>query len=190
MIREGFMKKLFLGIVLISAVVAVGCGDTDGTGGAGGAGGAGGTGGAPIIGPLTWSAPGLTIVGDDCDFFVDEPLVFEMTIEGSNVVMEDADPQSALTVSTDSYSPEDDEVLLTGLAMNDNFPPCVVGLDDAMQLLLDDPDASLDENETVQVTWDHVETDESDVPGDCEGEWFVALPCAGEVTFTLTQDLE
>ena len=101
--------------------------------------------------------------------------------------MEDADPQSGLTVSTDSYSPEEDAVLLTGLATNDNFPPCVVGLDDAMQLTLDDPDLSLDENDTVQVTWDHVETDESDVSGDCEGEWFVALPCSGQATLTLTQ---
>jgi hypothetical protein len=167
--------------------VAVGCGETDGTGGSGGAGGAGG---APIIGPLTWSAPGLTIVGDDCEFFVDEPIVFEMTIQGSNVVMEDADPQSDLAVSTDSYSPEQDEVLLTGFATNDNFPPCVAGLDDAFQLMLDDPDLSLDENDTVQVTWDHVETDESDVIGDCEGEWFIPLPCSGEVTFTLTQQVD
>jgi len=178
------MKRSFLGIVFISAVVAVGCGETDGAGGSGGAGG------APIIGPLTWSAPGLTIVGDNCEFFVDEPIVFEMTIQGSNVVMEDADPQSDLTVSTDSYSPEQDEVLLTGLAMNDNFPPCVVGLDDAMQLTLDDRDLSLDENETVQVTWDHVETDESDVLGDCVDEWFVPLPCEGEATFTLTQQVQ
>lgn len=181
------MKRSFLGIVFISAVVAVGCGETDGAGGSGGAGGAGG---APIIGPLTWSTPGLTIAGDNCEFFVDEPIVFEMTIQGSNVVMEDADPQSDLTVSTDSYSPEQAEVLLTGLAMNDNFPPCVVGLDDAMRLRLDDADLSLDENETVQVTWDHVETDASDTPGDCEGEWFVPLPCEGEATFTLTQQFE
>lgn len=189
MIRERVMKKAFLGMVFISAAAAVGCGETDGTGGAGGEGGAGGAGGAPIIGPLTWTAPGLTIVGDTCEFFVDEALVFEMTIQGSNVVMEDADPESDLVVSTDMYSPEQDQVLLTGIAMNDKFPPCVVELDDAMRLLLDDPDFSLDLNDTVQVTWDHVETDISDTVGDCLGEWFVALPCEGEATMTLTQQI-
>jgi hypothetical protein len=187
------MKRAFLGIAFISAVVAAGCGETDdngGSGGTAGSGGNGGGGGEQIIGPLTWTTPGLTIVGDECEFFVDAAMEFDMTIQGSNVVMEDADPESDLAVSTDSYSPEQDEVTLTGLAMNDNFPPCVVGLDDAMQLGLDDPDLSLDENDTVQVTWDHVETDESDVSGDCEGEWFVSLPCSGEATFTLTQQVE
>lgn len=183
------MKRAFFGIAFIAAVAAAGCSGTDGAGGGGGA-GAGGAGGAPIIGPLTWTTPGLTIVGDNCEFFVDAAMEFEMTIQGSDVLMEDADPESDLTVSTDRYSPEQDEVLLNGFATNTMFPPCVVGLDDAMRLALDDPDLSLDENDTVQVTWDHVETDESDVLGDCLGEWFVPLPCEGEATFTLTQQVE
>jgi hypothetical protein len=183
------MKRACLGIAFICAVAAVGCGETDAAG-TGGSGGAGGAGGAPIIGPMTWTTPGLTIVGDDCDFFVDEALVFEMTIQGSNVVMTDADPESDLTVSADDYSPEQDQVRLTGLAMNSNFPPCVVELDDAMLLVLDDTDVSLDLNDTVQVTWEHVETDISDTVGDCAGEWFVTLPCSGEATFTLTQQVE
>lgn len=148
-------------------------------------GGEGGT-----IGPLTWTTPGLTVVGDDCDFFLDEALTFEMVIQGSTVVLSDADPESSLEVSTDDYSPEQDEVLLTAVVNNESFPPCVVELDDAFQLLLDDPDVSLDQNDTVQVTWNHVETDVSAIEGDCEGEWFVPLPCAGEATFTLTQELE
>ncbi|MFZ1866619.1 MAG: hypothetical protein WAU39_20530 [Polyangiales bacterium] len=182
------MNKAFLSLVLILAAAAWGCDSTSGTGGAGGEGGAGGAGGNGVT--TTWTTPGLTIVGDECDFFVDEALAFDITIDGSMVVMQDADPQSSLEASTDSYSPQQDEVLLNGLATNDNFPPCVVQLDDAFQLLLDDPNVSLDQNDTVQVTWDHVETDVSDVPGDCAGEWFVDLPCSGEATFTLTQQVQ
>ena len=184
------MSKVYLGLAMIFALAALGCSDSDtmGTGGAGGDGGAGGVGGT--IGPLTWTTPGLTVVGDECDFFLDEALTFEMTIQGSTVVLSDADPESALEVSTDNYSPEQDEVLLSAVLNNDNFPPCVVELDDAFQLLLDDPDVSLDQNDTVQVTWDHVETDVSAMVGDCEGEWFVPLPCAGEATFTLTQQVD
>lgn len=166
----------FLSIASISAVVAVGTGcESD----------EGGTGGTTTT---LWTTEGLTIVGDTCEFFVDEPLEFEITIDGSTVTMQDADPQSSLQASTDNYDPTDDEVALTGTTTNDNFPPCVVELNDAFQLTLDDPDSSLDENTTVQVTWDHDEIDVSDTVGDCAGEWFVDLPCAGEATFTLTQD--
>lgn len=185
------MNKVFLSVAFVLALAAWGCesdSSTGGTGGTGGVGGAGGTGG--VIGPLTWSTPGLTVVGDDCDFFADEPLTFEITIVGSTVIMQDADVQSSLEATTDDYSPEQDEILLNGLTTNDDFPPCVVELDDAFRLTLDDPDVSLDQNDTVQVTWDHVETDVSDVANGCEGEWFVPLPCAGEATFTLTQQFE
>jgi hypothetical protein len=170
----------FLSIALISAAAAVGTGCESDEGGTGGTGG--------TIGPLTWTTPGLTIVGDTCEFFVDEPLAFEITIEGSTVTLQDADPQSSLQASTDNYDSTDDEVALTGTTTNDNFPPCVVELNDAFELTLDDPDSSLDENTTVQVTWDHDEIDISDTVGDCAGEWFVDLPCAGEATFTLTQE--
>ncbi len=71
----------------------------------------------------SWTTPGQTIVGDDCDFFVDEALAFEITIDGSTVIMQDADPQSSLEASTDNYSPEQNEVLLTGTTTNDDFPP-------------------------------------------------------------------
>lgn len=163
-----------------------GSGGTAGSGGSVGAGGSGGFGGEAVIGPLTWTSTGLTIVADDCEFFVDEALTFEIRIQGSAVDMM-ADPHSSLAASTDNYSPESDTVLLTGSQINENFLPCRVDLQDAFALTLDDPNVSLDQNSTVQVTWDHVEADVSDNPGDCEGEWFVSLPCSGEATFTLTQ---
>jgi hypothetical protein len=125
-------------------------------------------------------------VGDTCEFFVDEPLEFEITIDGSTVTMDETG--SSLQASTDSYEPTDDEVTLEGEALNDDYPPCVAQLNDAFALTLDDPDLSLDENTTVEVTWDHDELDVSDTVGDCAGVWFVDLPCAGEATFTLTQD--
>jgi hypothetical protein len=183
------MNKVILAIGLIAVVAAWGCESDTGIGGSGGTAGTGGTGGSGgVIGPLTWTTPGQTIVGDDCDFFADEALAFEITIDGSTVIMQDADPESSLEASTDNYSPEQNEVLLTGTTTNDNFPPCIVELEDAFRLLLDDPDVSLADNDTVQVTWDHTEADVSIVAGDCEGEWFVPLPCSGEVTFTLTQE--
>lgn len=172
----------FLAVASMCAVVATGTGcETD-------EGGTGGTGGT--IGPLTWTSGDLTIIGDECEFFdPNEMLTFAITIDGSTVTMEVTDPPGiGLQVSTDNYDPADDAVLLTGIATNDEFPPCVVELADAFELSLDDPDSSLDENVTVQVTWSHSETDVSDTVGDCQGEWFVDLPCSGEATFTLTQE--
>lgn len=185
------MKNVVWVVAFLSAAIALGCSSSDesGMGGAGASGGAGGEGGSGgVIGPLTWTTPGLTVVGDDCDFFVDEALEFEITIDGSMVVMQDVN--TSLVASTDSYSPEQDEVRLTGETTNESFPPCVVRLDDAFQLQLDDPDLPLDQNDTVQVTWNHVEEDASAMVGDCEGEWFVPLPCVGEATFTLTQQFD
>jgi hypothetical protein len=174
--------------------LAVGCDSTslDGTGG---------TGGTPIIGPLLWTTPGLTIVGDDCDpaFLVDQPLSFELTIQGSDVLLIDADPTAnpatALQGSTDSYVPTADVVLLTGTRDDDQYEAedgCVVRLNDAFRIELSDPSVSLDQNATVQVTWTHDEADVSTVRADACSDpvlvWFNGLPCASEATFTLTQD--
>ncbi len=177
------MNRVFLAVAVISGL-AVGCGEDNpfGTGGAGGA--------PPVIGPLLYTTDGLTIVGDECEFFVDEALGFEITIQGSSVIMQDADPQSSLEASTDSYDPPQAEVLLTGDTTNTNFPPCVVDLGDAFRIEPADPLLALEENTTLNVTWNHTEMDVSDVAGDCEGEWFVPLPCSGEATFTLTQQVE
>lgn len=189
------MTRIFLTIAL-AATVAVGCGDegvngaggSAGTGGSAGAGGEGGAGG--VIGPLTWTSSDLTIVGEDeCMFFLEsEALTFQMTISGSNVTMATQlgdSPDSILSVSTDDYMDTDDEVTLVGSTTNDNFDPCVVMLDDAFRLGLDDPDVSLDQNDTLSVVWDHVEDEVSE--NECMGIWFNDLPCSGEATLTLTQ---
>ena len=178
------MSRIFLTIAF-AAAVAMGCDSTDtgNDGGLGGEGGAGGAGGS--IGPLTWIASDITIVGEDeCGFFNEnEALTFEMTIDGSTLTL--VDPDTSLTVSTDNYFDTADEVPVDGRAENSNFDPCVVQLDDAMQLGLDDTDVSIDLNDTLSVVWDHVEAELS--TDECEGVWFNALPCSGEVTMTLTQ---
>ncbi len=173
------MKKINL-VLMLATVVAIGCGDdTEGTGG---------TGGTPST-TIFWSSSDLRIVGDDCDFFdASEQFEYRMTISGSDVTLEDT--ATTFEVSTDDYDPVDDAVLLTNSVDNDDFFPCVAQLDDAMELVLDDPSVSLEDNDTVEVSWTHVEEDASDVPGECEGEWFVDLPCSGELTMTLTQDLQ
>lgn len=181
------MKRI-LWTIALAASVAVGCGETDAAldGGAGGSGGADGG----VIGPLTWTSSDLTIVGtDECMFFLEsEALTFEMTIDGTNVSMVTQlgdSPDSILAVSTNDYSPTDDEVTLTGTTTNDDFAPCEVTLDDAFRLGLDDPDVSLDQNDTLSVIWDHAEQELS--TDECGGVWFNDLPCSGEATLTLTQ---
>ena len=176
------MTKFFLMIALAGAV-AVGCDSTDilGGGGAGGEGGMGGSG----IGPLTWVSSDITIVGtDECMFFNEsEALTFEMTIDGSTLTL--MDTETSLTVSTDNYFDTADEVTVMGRTENANFDPCVVMLDDAMQLGLDNVDVSIDQNTTLSVIWDHVEAEVS--TDECMGVWFNDLPCSGEVNLTLTQ---
>ena len=176
------MTRIFLTIA-IAAAVAMGCDSTDTLGGGGG-GGAGGMGGGSI-GPLTWIGSDITIVGtDECMFFNEsEALTFEMTIDGSTLTLMDTD--TSLTVSTDNYFDTADEVTATGSTENANFDPCVVMLDDAMQLGLDNTEVSIDQNTTLSVTWDHVEEELS--TDECPGVWFNDLPCSGEVTMTLTQ---
>jgi len=130
-----------------------------------------------------------------------EALAFNITIQGSTLVMIDADPtanpDTALQGSTDAYTPEANVVMLTNSRDDDQFEQddgCIVQLNDAFRLVLDDPDLSLDLNDTVQVTWSHDEADISTDPEDaCAGPplvWFNALPCASEATFTLTQQVE
>ncbi|NNE17554.1 MAG: hypothetical protein HKN10_03650 [Myxococcales bacterium] len=188
------MSKIFLTIVF-AAAVAMGCDSTDTLGG-GGAGGAGGMGGG-TIGPLTWVASDITVVGmDECNFFnPDEALMFEMTIDGSTLTLVQSDGPS---VSTDNYFDTADEVIVSGSAEDSTQDPCIVMLDDAMQLGLDNPDVSIDQNDTLSVTWNHVEEDISSAYDDActlddEGNpldpilWFADLPCSGEATMTLTQ---
>jgi len=188
------MNKVLLAIALISGL-AMGCDSTDTLGGEGGTGGA-----PPVIGPLLWTAPSLTIVGDTCDptFLVAEPLAFNITIQGSDVLMIDADPTAnpatTLQGSTDMYSPEDDVVRLTNSRVDNQFEAsdgCVVELNDAFVLTLGDANLSLDQNATVEVEWTNNQEDISDMVGDCEGIWFFfnqLTSCTAQATFTLTQD--
>ena len=88
------------------------------------------------------------------------------------------------------YAPTDDPVIFTASFMDSavDFPDCTVDAMDTFTVDLDDPSLSLAENTTVQVTWIHNEEDGSATPGACAGNWFVALPCTSQSTFTLTQD--
>lgn len=178
------MKKLVL-MMAIGAAAMMGCSSTDdgNTGGVGGIGGEGGMGG--MIGPLAWVASDLTITGmDECEFFSEtEALTFDMNIQGSNLTLQLRD--TTLVLAADDYMETDDEVLVTDSTENSEFDPCIVMLDNAMQLGLDDPDTSIDQNSTLSVTWTHVEEEVS--MDECMGVWFVDLPCAGEATLTLTQ---
>jgi hypothetical protein len=179
--RDRPMSRIFLTIA-IAAVVAMGCDTTDILGG-GGAGGMGGGGGG--IGPLTWVSSDLTIVPtDDCRFFDEtEALTFEMTIQGSTLRL--LEPATGLTVSTDDYMETDDAVNVNGIAQDSAQAPCLVKLDDAMVLGLDDPAVSIDQNTTLSVTWTHAEEENS--TAECDDVWLVPLPCSGQANLTLTQ---
>jgi hypothetical protein len=178
------MTRIILTITL-AAAMAVGCDSTDtgNDGGVGGMGGMGGSGGT--IGPLTWVASNQMVAADTCGDFFDpmDAKEFEMTIQGSDLMM--ALTGTTLVLSTDDYMETDDEVTVTEGRENSEFDPCVVQLDNAMVLGLDDPNVSIDQNSTLTVTWfntqDEVSMDE------CEGVWGFNLPCQAELTMTLTQ---
>jgi hypothetical protein len=178
------MKKAFL-VCVVAAGVGVGCGeDATGTGGTGGT----------VIGPLTWTVSDYTVVVDAEDeggceaVSPTEPLnEFELTIDGSTATLESV--ELILGGTSEDYSPEDDTVIFTD-SFEDGLDDCVVDALDTFTVELDDPNVSLDQNTTVQVTWDHEESDASATPGACDGVWFVALPCASQATFTLTQQSE
>ena len=181
------MNKTFLTIVLATTMTLIGCGEDDeGMGGSGGAAGSGGMGGSGgTIGPITWTGSNLQVVDPDtCEFF-DENLVetFEMNIAGNILTL--GIPDTEFLVGTESYSPSDEMVTLTGEATNGDFPPCVVQLNDDLTLTADDPSVSIDQNTTLTVSWFHNEEDVSD--NSCVDIWFVDLPCFGEATLTLTQ---
>lgn len=179
------MTRIFLTIAF-AAAVAMGCDSTDtlNGGGGGGDGGTGGIGGGGI-GPLTWVSSDLTIVPtDECLFFDEtEALTFEMTIEGSTLTL--FEPATGLEVSTDDYMETDDAVNVNGLAQDSTQDPCLVKLDDAMVLGLDNTDVSIDQNTTLSVTWTHAEDENS--TNECDGVWLVPLPCSGQANLTLTQ---
>ncbi len=179
------MKRIFLVCVLVAGLGA-GCGeDILGTGGAGGAG---------LI-TTNWDVSDYTVVGnDDCGAVTPNPPdfvlnAFDITIDGSDAALESVDV--TLGGVTMIYDPADDSVIFTDTFTDSPMaePDCVVELMDMFTVELDDTTVSLDQNTTVQVTWDHQETDVSAVPGTCTpAVWFnIDLPCNSQATFTLTQ---
>ena len=155
-----------------------------------------------MIGPLTWTVSNYTVVDDGCEAVSPtEPLnAFELVIAGSGAVLESLDLEVPSTGEplggiADPYSPDQDVVVFEasfqdGLATE---PDCVVDVMDTFTVELDDPSVSLDQNDTVQVTWDHDEAESPDSAseGACDlPVWFVQLPCASQATFTLTQQVE
>jgi hypothetical protein len=170
------MKKAFLVCVLVAGL-GVGCGEDET--------GAGGNG---VIGPLTWTVSDYAVVTDDCGAVEPNPPLeeFEITIDGSTATLESV--ELILGGTSDDYNPEDDTVVFTDSFTDspDAAPDCIVDLTDTFTVELDDTAASLDENTTVQVTWDHDES--TTTSQECEGQWFVALPCDSQATFTLTQE--
>ncbi|MGB5367824.1 MAG: hypothetical protein WBN15_20835 [Polyangiales bacterium] len=185
------MNKVFLAVALICGL-AMGCDSTD-------LDGAGGAGGAPVIGPLTWTVSDYTVVTDACEAVAEDPPdfvfnTFEITIDGdvATLVSEfDNFGGEPLGGVADPYSPDDNPVIFassytTGVM---ETPDCVVNVTDEYSVALEDPFVSLDQNATVEVTWNHDESDGSVTPGTCDPPvWFVELRCASQATFTLTQD--
>lgn len=179
------MKRIFL-VCLLVAGLGVGCGeDVFGTGGAGGAG---------II-TTNWDVSDYTVDGtDECGAVTPNPPdfvlnAFDITIDGSNAALESVDV--VLGGVTMTYDPTDDIVVFT-----DSFtespaaePDCVVELTDTFTVELRDTSMSLDQNMTVDVTWEHGESDVSAVPGTCTpAVWFnIDLDCDSTASFTLTQ---
>lgn len=178
------MKRAILMVAMGVSVVAAGCGDESGMGGTGG-GGTGGVGGGVAPTQTRWAISNVTVIEDDCDFG-ELAGTFVIDTAGSDATM--MLEEFELDASTDEYSPELTQVSMAGSATNEEFPPCVALLDDEFTLILDDPSASLPDNNTMQVEWDHAETDGSD--GACEGIWFAPLPCAVAQDFTLTRLVE
>jgi hypothetical protein len=130
----------------------------------------------------------VTTVGDACELG-DLEGVFVIKTAGSMATMELE--EFVLDAATSDYSPDLDEVTMTGSIEDDTVPPCTVAITDTFDLFLDDTSVSLPENSTLQVQWDHVEQDASANPGDCgDGVWFVELPCTTSEDFTLTQLVE
>jgi len=191
------MRKAFLLCVVIPGfALGVGCGDseTGGTGGTAGMGGMGGMGGAEVIGPLTWTVSDYNVESDDCLAVAENPPddvfnAFEITISGDKATLDSVD--FILGGVADPYSPEDDPIVFTASFELTEGPDCVVDAMDKFTVALGDPTLSLDQNTTVDVTWDYTETDASDPAGACTlAIWGVELPCASQATFTLTQETE
>ena len=127
----------------------------------------------------------MTVVGDTCGDFFDptEALEFQMNIQGSNLTM--ALSGTSLVMSTEDYMETSDEVTVTEGRENSEFDPCIVQLDNALVLGLENTDVSIDQNATLSGTWFNTQGEVS--TDECEGVWGFNLPCEAELTMTLTQ---
>jgi hypothetical protein len=140
-------------------------------------------------GTTTWTVSNVIAVSDTCEFHDPaNPLAgeFDITIEDSTVTIEHKELDVSATMS--DYLETDDTFILNGESENTEFSPCTVKLAEKFTLALTETTKRIDTNDTLNVTWDHTETDESATDGDCTGVWFVPLPCESQITFTLTQN--
>lgn len=182
------MKRWTLACALSVGLITAGCGNDEASGGTGGAGGAGGMGGGEAPTETMWSVSDIDVGVDTCDVAVDfqEGEVFTIRTSGSTAEIE-SESFTTLSASTDSYSPELTLVEMTGSEEFVEPEGCLVESLRAYALTVDDPSASLPENESLTVTLEYGEEDISD--GNCEGVYIVPLPCLTTIDFTLTQTL-
>lgn len=170
-------------LVLGLATLGAGCGDD--------VFGTGGTGGSAQIGPIEYVPFDQVEVADDCDSFQPgEPSgEFQITIDGNTLdLLYFPDPSDAsifVAASTDTFFPDDEAVTLFGGTSLDANATCTVEFVDQFTVTLTDPDLSLEDNDTLDVTWDTQER--TDTPAACDGVWPNDLPCEAEVTFQLTR---
>lgn len=191
------MSRVLMAVALSACVLAFGCEDEEegGTGGMGGMGGEGGEGGGGgSVGPINWTASGVTVVGDDdCEFFINpdtgddflEGETFIMEVDGSTVTLQLAGTE--LIVGTDTYQVGDNPVVLTSTSTN-SVDDCEVELMEELTISLANPGEGLEANEVVSVDWFHDEFELSNMV--CNGPplvWFAELPCFSEATLTLSQ---
>lgn len=159
------------------------------------------------IGPITYTPSNQMEQGEDeCDFFnPGQPDgTFEIFIDGSDASLthifevdtQDGTETIVRTSTTSNYDPTDDSVTFTTSRTNTEFPPCEVEITETYTVDLTNTEVSLDQNNTLEATLDHSETELSsdvcypnpDDPMDPTNLWFVPLPCTSLVEFTLTRD--
>lgn len=159
------------------------------------------------IGPITYTPSNQMEQGEDeCDFFnPGQPDgTFEIFIDGSDASLthifevntQDGTETIVRTSTTSNYDPTDDTVIFTTSRTNTEFPPCEVEITETYTVDLTNTEVSLDQNNTLEATLNHTETELStDVcypnpndPADQANLWFVPLPCTSLVDFTLTRD--
>ena len=136
----------------------------------------------------TWTVSNLTPIGEnECDLgnFTGQ---YEITIDGNTLSFEVLEGDG-FSASTDSFQEQDNEVVVIGETLDDRDPPCIAKLSNVYTITVEDESLRLENNETLQVTWEHSEDDISDNTEECQGDWFfVPLPCTSSFTFTLTQE--